>query len=72
MEDKTSVPLCHNCLPKSNCSGFECAKCCDHQHDKNKYPKLISPDYAFPNDKGPRLENQAEFISKKLLPFKLI
>lgn len=71
-EDKNSIPLCHNCIPKPNCKGLDCAKCCDEQNDKTKYPNLITPDYAYPNDKSSRLDQQNKFISKKLSPFKLI
>ncbi len=57
-------PLCYNCKLKEevmlpdgtisirerDCSGIECNKCCDIQHNKQIYPDLKSPDFVFEND----------------------
>jgi hypothetical protein len=61
-------PICYNCHKKikvmtadgktiitnRECSGIECNKCCDVQNDKDLYPNLKSPDYAFTNDTDER------------------
>ena len=35
-------PYCYNCINKYDC--------CELQKDKKIYPKLVTPDYAYPND----------------------
>jgi len=61
-------PLCYNCkldheviatdgtiiIEKRDCSGIECNKCCDIQHNKKIYPDLKSPDFVFENDNTER------------------
>lgn len=61
-------PLCYNCTLKTEimnvdgtvsiknreCSGIECNKCCDIQHNKKIYPDLKSPDFVFSNDQTER------------------
>jgi hypothetical protein len=47
--DTTYKPYCHNC-DRKNCLGDDCFTCCEEQMDRNKYPKLKSPDYIFKND----------------------
>lgn len=42
--DPLSQPLCHGCMDISN------PYCCEEQKNKEKYPHLNSPDYAFPLD----------------------
>lgn len=61
-------PLCYNC--KSNTInkgtlGF----CCDEQSNKTKYPNLITPDFAFPDDKSQRTKYQYLFANNKLSVF---
>lgn len=47
--DPKKGPLCYNC--KDNLIGKgSLGLCCDDQNDKEKYPLLLSPDYAFEND----------------------
>jgi hypothetical protein len=61
-------PLCYNCNLKTEvmtadgtikiedrqCSGVECNKCCDIQHDRKIYPNLKSPDFVFDGDQTER------------------
>jgi hypothetical protein len=61
-------PLCYNCTLKTEimntdgtisiqnreCSGIECNKCCDIQHNKKIYPDMKSPDFVFSNDQTER------------------
>lgn len=61
-KDPTFLPLCYNCekdkrLFANQTVGF----CCDDQNDKEKYPNLISPDYAFKNDFNLRLKYKDDF-----------
>ena len=44
------APLCYNCNSNQWLPITKLEKCCDKQHDKNKYPFLNGPDYAFHND----------------------
>ena len=54
-------PLCYNC----NSSTFEkygdIDTCCDEQNNKEKYPELKSPDYAFDKD----IESRYNFYTQK-------
>jgi hypothetical protein len=43
-------PLCYNCLSNSFEKFGDIDTCCDKQNDKNKFPYLKSPDYAFEKD----------------------
>ena len=49
---KSYKPYCYNCTDKNNC--------CEKQQNKNKYPKLKSPDYAFANDIILREQNKSQ------------
>ena len=69
--DSRTIPLCHNCKQISN-NSLQAAMCCDDQLDKNIYPKVSTPDYAFKEDLNERLEYIDELEAKNLLPFKLI
>jgi hypothetical protein len=52
--DPQFAPLCHSC--KSNLTGNgSLGFCCDEQKDNSKYPKLLSPDYAFDGDTNIRM-----------------
>jgi hypothetical protein len=59
--DKSKLPLCYNC----DSSKFEAVTlldtCCEKQFDKNLYPFLKSPDFAF---KGDTVERQNYYNSK--------
>lgn len=43
-------PLCYNCFTKEWLPITNLHTCCEEQKDRNKYPFLSSPDYAFKND----------------------
>jgi hypothetical protein len=43
-------PLCYNCGNKKFEKYGDIDTCCDDQHNKEKYPELKSPDYAFEKD----------------------
>lgn len=47
---ENSKPLCYNCKSKSWKSTTTLDDCCDKQTDKELYPFLDGPDYAFKND----------------------
>jgi hypothetical protein len=47
--DPDTKPFCYGCKDEQN------AICCEEQKDKEKYPNLKSPDYAFPLDQYARL-----------------
>ena len=51
-------PYCHNCRDDFDklVSSKGMGPCCDEQRDRYLYPKLASPDYAFPGDEGDRKE----------------
>ena len=73
-------PICYNCNLKTEmiqadgsskivdreCSGIECLKCCDIQHNKNIYPNLKSPDFVFPKDQLERLKYKTVIESNNL------
>jgi hypothetical protein len=79
-------PICYNChkkikvmtadgktiITERNCSGVECNKCCDMQNDKELYPTLDSPDYAFENDSSDRHASINILTKKKLEVDKMI
>lgn len=48
--DTNNKPFCYNC--RNRMDPF----CCEEQKVKNKYPDLISPDYAFPLDQHERMQ----------------
>lgn len=50
MYNKTSQPSCHGCMDPTN------TKCCEEQKNKNIYPYLSTPDYAFELDQFERLK----------------
>ena len=47
--DPKYAPLCYNCKDKLTGRGT-LGRCCEDQKDKQKYPKLETPDYAFSSD----------------------
>ena len=61
-------PICYNCQKDENreCVGFNCNQCCDQQTNKDKYPNLVTPDFAFTNDKNDRIKHQEHLESKEL------
>ena len=44
------MPLCYNCDSKNFKVSTVLGSCCKDQYDKEKYPFLKTPDYAFDND----------------------
>lgn len=64
--------ICYNCKRKPKCRGMECNMCCEEQKNKNNYPNLLGPDYAFKYDFNERLENRKEFEEKNISPIKLL
>ena len=56
---KNSVPRCYNC-------NSDTSVCCSEQNDKNLYPNLITPDYAFSNDFLDRFDQKNNFRNKNL------
>lgn len=56
------APLCYNCKPGDNLVGEgTLGRCCDKQTDRQDYPKLDGPDYAFHGDKELRDAHQSLF-----------
>lgn len=54
-----SEPLCYNCINENGQKTI--GDCCKEQaSDKIKYPKLKSPDYAFPSDTLERFNRRSE------------
>jgi len=45
-----NMPLCYNCDSKNFKVSTVLGPCCKDQYDKEKYPFLKTPDYAFEND----------------------
>lgn len=49
-KDKNKLPLCYNCKADNFKPITLLGTCCDEQNDREKYPLLKSPDYAFKDD----------------------
>jgi hypothetical protein len=45
-----NMPLCYNCDSKKFKISTVLGSCCNDQYNKEKYPFLKTPDYAFEND----------------------
>ena len=69
--EDNDMALCHNCHTESNCKGLDCHRCCEEQKDRDKYPKLKGPDYAFKNDIYERLKYNEDFLNKNLSAYTL-
>ena len=63
-------PFCYNCN-KKNCNGIECNTCCEDQKNKELYPNLNGPDYAFTNDFNERIKHSDHFTHNNVSPIKL-
>lgn len=63
--DPKFSPLCYNCKTDTVNDGT-LGTCCDKQLDKTEYPELLSPDYAYPNDKMLRNKYKNIFDEKNL------
>ena len=62
--NEQNKPFCYNCK--------DTYRCCDKQMNKKMYPKLITPDYAFPNDYLIRMKYKNILKKKNLFPNKYI
>jgi hypothetical protein len=58
-------PLCYNCKTDTIGQGT-LGKCCDKQLNRDEYPELLTPDYAFPGDELLREKYSNLFLEKKL------
>lgn len=58
-------PLCYNCQSNLINQGT-LGTCCDEQLNKDLYPTLVTPDYAFEGDQAVRKEYVSLFKSKNL------
>lgn len=63
--DPKYAPLCYNCVSDKIGNG-SLGFCCEKQNNKTLYPFLITPDYAFINDKSQRQKYKAELALKSL------
>jgi len=63
--DPKFAPLCYNCKTDLTGNG-SLGTCCDKQLDKREYPNLITPDYAYKNDKFLRQKYKDLFVQKNL------
>ena len=52
---KGDLPLCYNCNNDKFIVSTGLDSCCEDQYDKEKYPFLKTPDYAFDNDNLTRI-----------------
>ncbi len=50
-------PLCYNCKSDKWLLNTKLEDCCEEQNNKNKYPFLNGPDYAFEGDKQDRINH---------------
>jgi hypothetical protein len=49
-QNSNELPLCYNCDTNKYQITSDLDTCCNDQYDKDKYPNLNSPDFAFNND----------------------
>ena len=49
-QNENELPLCYNCDTNKYQVSSDLDTCCYEQYNKDKYPKLKSPDFAFHND----------------------
>ena len=56
-EEKDYEPLCYNCNSNTWLPNTNLGKCCEKQKNKDKYPFLNGPDYAFKHDFQERTNN---------------
>lgn len=60
-------PLCYNCNSDKFNISTVLGRCCDEQYDKEKYPFLKSPDFAFESD----FLDRRNFFNKKFCKTKI-
>ena len=71
-DSNLNAALCYNCDKIDGCVGVECNMCCEEQKDRNLYPELNGPDYAFENDYNERLNHKDSFYSKNVSPISIV
>ena len=49
-QNKNELPLCYNCETNKYQISSDLDTCCNEQYNKDKYPHLKSPDFAFKGD----------------------
>ena len=59
-------PLCYNCRVGVLGDPGGIGPCCDEQENKQLYPNLVSPDYAFPSDPLVRGQSWAQLAARGL------
>ena len=64
--DNINKPLCYNCKSTEFKINTELDDCCKDQYDKEKYPFLNSPDYAFKDD----TQNRKNYFNKNFCKVK--
>ena len=67
-----NAALCYNCDKIAGCQGLECNMCCEQQKNRELYPKLNGPDYAFENDYNERLKYRNNFYKKGVSPISIV
>lgn len=68
-------PLCYNCQKigkNKNCAGIKCNQCCEEQKNRDLYPDLETPDFAFQNDYTPRIAQKEQLKTRKLKADKML
>lgn len=68
-------PLCYNCKKigkNKNCSGLKCNQCCEEQKNRNLYPELETPDFAFKDDYTSRIANKEQLKKRGLKADKML
>jgi hypothetical protein len=58
-------PVCYNCKTDTIGQGT-LGRCCDKQLNRDEYPELLTPDYAFEGDELLREKYSNLFTEKKL------
>lgn len=64
--DPANKPQCYNCRVGSDGMPGSIGPCCDEQQNKQLYPNLVSPDYAFPSDPLVRGQSWAQLAGRGL------
>lgn len=64
--DPIHKPWCYNCKIGADGMPGSIGPCCDEQYDKDKYPNLVTPDFAFPSDELERMQFSRELGERGL------
>jgi hypothetical protein len=65
-KDPQFAPLCYNCKEDKRIGTTTLGMCCNDQSNKELYPNLVSPDFAYENDKPLREKYKDMFLTKNL------